>query len=378
MIYFDNAATTFPKPSTVTRAMIDGIEVYGGNPGRGGHALSLQTGQMVFNCRQKVANLFHASLERVIFTANCTQSVNYAIKGIAKKGAHFICSELDHNAILRPLETMQNKGFLTYSIASVDLEDQNQTVRNFEAHITPNTKAIVCTHASNVLGTILPIRALGALCKKHGLLLIVDAAQTAGVFPIDLQQDGIDLLCTAGHKGLYGPTGTGLLLLSDHIDVTPILEGGTGSLSTSLVQPDFYPDRLESGTLPSVGICGLSAGIDFLKKRSIELLYAHEYTLCKQVFDGLSLMPQYQCYQPTYHYGAIAPIVLFNHRLKSSAELSDLLDQRGYCLRAGLHCAPLAHKKIGTLAQGAVRFSPGAFSHSCETQQFLSDLSAIL
>lgn len=378
MIYFDNAATTFPKPVSVARAAQSGIEVYGGNPGRSGHRLSLKTGQKIFETRTHLADFFGGCVEGTVFTANCTEATNMAIKGIAKPGGHFICSDLEHNAVLRPLQALTDAGTITYSVAETDLCDSQKTVEAFEALICPETQAIVCTHASNTLGLILPIRQLGALCKQYNLTFIVDAAQTAGVLPIDLRKDHIDILCTAGHKGLYGPTGTGVLCMRETIPLQTILEGGTGSLSASLQQPDFYPDRLESGTVNTVGICGLDAGLQFVRSRTPERLYAHEYGLCRQVYDALSSLPQYCLYTPSYIKGKIAPIVLFNHRKKNSVELVEQLNERGYCLRGGLHCAPLGHRKIGTIESGAVRFSPGAFTTPAEIRRFLQDLYRII
>lgn len=378
MIYFDNAATTFPKPTSVARAVLSGIEVYGGNPGRSGHRISLKTGQKVFEVREQVAQFFNASVEGTVFTSNCTEATNMAIKGIARPGGHMICSDLEHNAVLRPLQTLADQGFSTYSVAETNLSDHQKTVENFAACIRPETQAIICTHASNTLGVVLPIRQLGKLCKERGLLFIVDAAQSAGVLPIDMQRDHIHLLCTAGHKGLYGPTGTGVLCMQEPFHLQTILEGGTGSLSASLQQPDFYPDRLESGTVNTVGICGLGAGLQFVRSRTCDALYTHEFMLCKQVYEAVSNMPQHTLYLPEYQKDRMVPIVLFNHRNKNSALLVDLLNEQGYCLRGGLHCAPLSHQKIGTLQNGAVRFSPGAFTKPAEIRRFIQDLSRII
>lgn len=378
MIYFDNAATTFPKPSTVSKAVKQGVDIYGGNPGRSGHKLSILSGQKVYECRKTVADFFGASVDGTIFTTNCTHALNLAIKGLLQDGDHVVISELDHNAVVRPIHALSQTGTISYDVATVDLYNDNNTVASFESCIKPNTKAIVCTHASNVLGTVLPIKRIGELCSARGIHFILDAAQTAGVLPIDLTENHISILCTAGHKGLLGPTGTGVLCMAKELPLATLIEGGTGSASLSLDQPDFYPDRLESGTVNTVGICGLHEGIRYLQKHGLTDLYDHEFGLCWQVFQWLSHHLDYQVYLPLYQYTKTAPIVLFNHHRLHSVDLVNRLDELGYCLRGGLHCAPLAHQKIGTLQTGAVRFSPGIFTKLQDITSFLADLSSIV
>ena len=288
MIYLDNSATSFPKPKNVVDAVNDAILNYG-NYGRSSYKMALETTEKVFECRKKVAKFFNAkSIENVIFTYNCTMAINMAIKGLAKKGSHFIISDLEHNAVLRPLETLKVQGVCDYSIAKIET-DVYKTIQNFEKCINKNTVAIICTGASNVFGLITPYRMIGALAHRYKLKFIFDAAQIAGIKRIDMKKDNIDILCCAGHKGLYGPSGIGLLVLNDDVDLMTIIEGGTGSNSMNFLQPDFLPDKLESGTPNIVGIIGLSSGIDFVESKGIENIYNHEMRLIKCLYNNLQI-----------------------------------------------------------------------------------------
>lgn len=377
MIYFDNAATTFPKPQTILPALRDAVVRYGGNPGRSGHRLSLQTAERVYEVRKKAADFFNAEVENTIFASNCTHALNMAIKGVMRSGGHVITSCLEHNSVLRPLHALAKEGTITYTVLDV-MGSEEEILANLERELRPNTKAVVMTHASNVLGKVMPIEAIGAFCRAHGLILVVDAAQTAGVLPIDMKQMGINLLCTAGHKGLYGATGTGLLLLNEINPIVPLMEGGTGSVSSSLDQPEFTPDRHESGTVNTCGILSLGAGLDFVKRRGISNLYRHELALCRGVYRGLKGLEGVILYQPELVEGQTVPILLFNIEGLTSMATTEALNRGGFAVRGGLHCAPFAHQKLGTSEQGAVRFSPGGFNTAGETALFLNYLKKIV
>lgn len=362
MIYFDNAATTFPKPLVVKNAVDTALTRYGANPGRGGHDLSVETAKQVFEVRSKIAGFFGAKdVEDVVFTQNCTYALNTVIKGLLRFGDHVIISDLEHNSVLRPVHTLATRGIITYSSACVSF-DSNQTVASFRSLIRPNTRAIIVTHASNVFGTILPITQLAQLARQYGLYLIVDAAQTAGTEPIDMQKMGIDFLCAAGHKGLYGPSGTGFLITSYGKRLLPLAEGGTGSASFDYDQPDFMPDRFESGTLNTVGILGLGAGIDFVSSCGMERIARGELYITRCIYDELKGIKGVKLYTPAPQYGTSSAVLSFNIDGLSSEETTAKLNSAGFALRGGLHCAPDAHKKYGTIEGGTARLSIGAFN----------------
>lgn len=377
MIYFDNAATTFPKPQTILPALRGAALVYGGNPGRSGHKVSLRAAEKVYEVRKKAADFFGADVENTIFATNCTHALNMAIKGVMKGGGHVVTSCLEHNSVLRPLHKLQKDGLITYTVVDVLAEDMD-ILTNLEKAIRSDTRAIVITHASNVLGRVMPVAEIGRLCKRRGLKLVVDAAQSAGVLPINIRELGINVLCMPGHKGLYGGSGTGLMLLNDIDPIDTLLEGGTGSVSNSLEQPEFNPDRYESGTLNTYGILTLGAGLDFVRRRGIENLYRHEMSLCRYVWQQLRKIPGVTVYQESLELGKSVPILLFNIDGMSSMETAKLLDDAGFCLRGGLHCAPLVHERLGTAEQGAVRFSPGAFNQMPEAAAFVANIKKIV
>lgn len=376
MIYFDNAATSFPKSAAVRRAVSDAVQLYGGNPGRSGHRMSMQVSEKVYEVRGKAASFFGAEPENIIFTLNCTHALNIALKGVMADGGHIIASKLDHNAVLRPLEAMEKAGKITWSAADVIEEDPDETVRCFERLIRRDTRAVVCTHASNVTGTLLPVRGLAALCRRYGLIFILDAAQTAGVLPVDLSM-GPDIICMPGHKGLGAVTGTGLLVCREGISLPTLIEGGTGSASLSLDQPEHSPDRHESGTVNTVGILSLGAGLDDIARRGLDRIYRHEAALCVRFRKGLEQLPGIRFLTKSFHPGEKAPIVSFNIRDLDSAAVSARLSDRGFMLRGGFHCAALAHPYFGTGSQGAVRFSPGPFNTPEQTDALLREVKKI-
>lgn len=361
IINFDNAATTYPKPLEVRRAVNNAIREYGGNAGRGGHKLTEKTSSAVFETREKIANFFDAEPENIVFTLNCTHALNLAIQGIMNNGGHIIISELEHNSSARPAVELLRKNKAKLSIARV-YPDDNQTVKSFRELITPDTKAIVCTVASNVTGQILPYKEIAELCRERNICFIADAAQAAGIIDIKIS-DGINILCTAGHKGLYGITGTGLLISDGKFKISPLIQGGTGSASSSLKQPDFLPDSLESGTINVIGVLSVSAGIDFIKKTGMKKIFEHETHLCDIFMKHLKNADNVIIYRnPQCHY---VPLISFNIKDMNSEDVANILSENGFCLRAGFHCSALAHSSLGTKT-GTVRFSPSVFNSERE------------
>lgn len=366
MIYFDNSATTFPKPVSVRRACSEGLERYGGNPGRSGHELSIRAAQKIYEVRSLAAELFAAEPENVAFTQNCTYALNMAIKGIMQYGGHLIISSYEHNSVARPSYRLTQTAGVRLSIAGVSNDDE-QTVQTFKKLIDKDTKCICVTAASNVTGRALPVKALGELCKRYGICLIVDGAQACGVSDLKLS-DGINLLCTAGHKSLYGPAGTGLLITDGEYCLSTIIEGGTGATSAELEQTPTMPEKLESGTLNTAGILGLGEGIKFVKAKSIDRIRAHEQMLCERFIEGVRSVKGIKLYETDVKK---LPIVAFNIGDMPSEELASALSDKGFALRGGLHCAPLAHNTLGTLGQGAVRFSPSVFNNTYQTDSLV-------
>ncbi len=357
-VYFDNAATTFPKPPAVRSAAAQAIRFAGGNPGRGGHVLSQRSGAVVYHARETAAEMFGAEPEHVIFTQNCTHALNLAIQGALRQGDHVILSSIEHNSAARPVAALADTGIIRYSIAPVSA-DAAETAAAFRSRIQPQTRAVICTLAGNVTGQCLPIREIGALCREKHLIFIADGAQGCGIFPVNMQECGINLLCTAGHKGLYGIMGTGMLISDGTVQLRPLMQGGTGSLSASLRQPDFLPDALEAGTLNVPGIAALDAGMQFVMQHGYARIRAHESALCAQLIAYLSRMPEAVVYRdPKAEY---VPVVSFTLGSEPPDETAARLAAQGFCLRAGLQCAPLAHETLGT-PHGTVRFSPSVWN----------------
>lgn len=367
MIYFDNGATSGKKPEIVLRSINNCLKNYNANPGRSGHNLSVMAAEKVFETRKKIADFFGAKEpENVIFTANCTHSLNYVIKGILSRNDHVVVSELEHNAVMRPL----HKTVSRYDMATVSFLDDKETVENFKNLINKNTKMIICTAASNVCGKMLPLKEIGRLCKDNNILFTVDAAQGAGIMPINMEEMGIDFLCIAPHKGLFSPMGIGILIAAREIPQT-IIEGGTGSDSLNLNQPQIMPEMLESGTVNLPGIFGVSAGIDFIKKVGKNNIYSHEMSLIQYIYKNLSKMENVILYTPFPQLHRYAPVLSFNIMGLTSDETASLLNKRGIYTRAGLHCAPFAHKKLGTQDTGTVRVSLGYYNTRNEAEYFI-------
>lgn len=372
MIYFDNAATGGRKPQTVINSVNYALKNRCANPGRSGHMLSQKSSELVFNAREKTASFFGADgPEQVIFTANCTTAINFVLKGVLKQGDHIITSSLEHNAVMRPLVKLG----IDFSIATVDLENDNKTLENFKSLIKPNTKMIFCTAGSNVLGKLLPIEDIGKLCAEKNLLFGVDAAQAAGVFPIDMQKMNIDYLCIAPHKALYSPMGLGILIARKPIENT-IIEGGTGNNSAELVQGNEFPEDFESGTVNLPAICGLSSGLDFVKRYSIKRIYQHEMSLIERLYNGLSKIRGVILYTNPQK-NKYLPVLSFNLIGQNSADVSGKLNRYGIAVRAGLHCAPMAHKQIETLDTGTVRVSVSVYNNIDEVDCFLKTVKNI-
>lgn len=372
MIYLDNAATTSPKPKSVLDAVNYAMMNFSVNPGRGGYERSIDCSQMIYDTRSKVSDFFKAkNAENVIFTPNCTTSLNIAMKGLLKKDEHFIISSLEHNAVYRTAISLKENGS-DFDIAKVCIDD-DETIGNFEELIKPNTKAIVCTHASNVTGQILPIEKLCRLCKHYGIKIIVDAAQTSGLIDINVDKWGIDYLCIAPHKGLYAPMGTGILIT----DATPkpLITGGTGSESINEHQPSFTPDRYESGTLNVAGICGIFAGIDFVNHNKQRIIDnengVSEYLHAKlEKTKGITV---YSSFDEKH-----VPLVSFNIDWLESEVTALKLAKYNVGVRAGLHCAPLAHETIGTIKSGCVRVAPSVFTTMNEVKYFINIINQII
>lgn len=374
MIYLDNAATTFPKPQSVYRKWAYAMSAYGANPGRSGHAFSQNTAEAVYRSREKCAEFFGAEPENTIFTLNCTHALNFAIKGIARNGCHFVTSDMEHNASIRPVYAAA-KAFGGSCTMFEAVEDEEQTVYNAERAIRPNTAALVCTAASNVIGLRMPLDGLADLCRRKKICFIVDAAQGAGMFPITLKS-GINIICAAGHKGLYGPMGTGLMITDGKYPLNTIIEGGTGSVSESIEQPDFNPDRFESGTINTAGIIALGEGVDFVNRITPAKILAHELALCRRFCVGLEKIHGVHLYNniTADNSELYAPVVSFNIGDIPSTEGAATLSSKGFYMRGGLHCAPLAHTKIGTINGGTIRFSPSIFNTEREVDMLLNTL----
>lgn len=360
MIYLDNGATSFPKPLSVRQNVDISLKKFSANPGRSGHSLSLRAAKEIFECRKRLKELFNVnSEEEIIFTENCTMALNTVIFGLLSEGDHVLISSMEHNSVTRPLESLKDKG-VTYSTFDYSYDD-NVTVDNVRNLIKPETKLVICTHASNVFGFRFPIERICALCHAYGILFCVDSAQSAGVFDIDVGTNQYDFVCMSGHKSLYGPMGTGVLILNNR-KLKPLLYGGTGTESVKKSQPEGLPEKFESGTQNMNGISGLKAGVDFVKNRGIKNIYNHEYKLAKRLFNGLANNRKVITYNKSFDYGKVAPVVSFNIDGVYSEDLVAKLNKYGIMTRGGLHCSPLAHTTMNTIENGTVRVVPGAFN----------------
>lgn len=367
MIYLDNAATSYPKPRCVYDEVAHCIRDYCGNPGRGSHPMALAAANKIYECRETLADYFGAeSPEQVIFTLNATYALNFALKGLLHTGDHLLISDMEHNAVLRPLARLAQDGLITYDVFPTMLSSKEERdARNptricarIAARLKPNTRAVVCSHGSNICSASLPLAEIGAFCRRHHLLFIVDASQSAGHLPIDMKTMGIDALCAPGHKGLYGIQGCGICLLRAGLEADTLIEGGSGYASLDESMPAEWPERGEAGTLPTPAIAGLWAGVRFLSGYDFKDIHSHECALFDRLCEQLNDMKGYSVYLPE-HKGST---LMFHRKGVASDKIGQYLAQRGICVRTGYHCAALGHKTLGTPEGGGVRVSFGLFN----------------
>ena len=373
MIYLDSAATTFQKPPAVAGAMAAALHTMT-SPGRGGHPLALQAAETAFALRTELSELFHLDTpEQAVMTLNATHALNIAIKTLVPPGGRAVISGYEHNAVTRPLAAL---GART-AVAAGPLFDAEATLRAFESLIVPEVDAVICCHVSNVFGCIQPVEAVAELCRQRHVPLIIDASQSAGVLPLDMQALGAAYAALPGHKGLYGPQGTGVLLCAAPHLPRPLMEGGTGSLSIRQQMPDFLPDRLEAGTHNMPGIAGLLAGVRFVRRTGLERIFRHEQRLTRRASALLSALPGvevFACQSPEGQSGVLS----FRAEGWDAEALGEALARRGFALRAGLHCAPLAHRSAGTLDTGTVRMSVSVFNTVREIDRLAAALAEML
>lgn len=377
VVYLDNAASSWPKPPEVAEAMKECIELYAANPGRGGHRMAMEASRYLLTARKRIARLFHIpNANDVLFYMNTTMALNQAIKGFLKTGDHVICTSIEHNSVRRPLEYLKREGLIDVSYAHNEPDGSLNPVE-IEQLIQPNTRLIVAAHASNLLGTILPVEEIGVIAKDRGIVFLVDAAQTAGVYPIDVTQMNIDMMAFPGHKGLLGPQGTGGLYVRSDLDLVPFIHGGTGSQSEAKDQPSTRPDRYESGTPNTVGIAGLSAAIEYILQVGVDRIREKEIILTGRMVDGLSSIPAVAIYGPIERERRVG-VVAFNIKGLDPNETASILDQHyGIAVRAGFHCTPLGHLTAGTDQYGAVRASISYHSSEKDIDIFLEAIKEI-
>lgn len=376
MIYLDNAATTFPKPESVYAKMDDCMRNYCANPGRSGHKMAMESARVVEETRDIIAKLFNIKNPMdVVCTFNATDSLNLAIKGFLKPGDHVITTTMEHNSVLRPIMELENIG-VEHTFVQAD-EEGRIDPKDVETAIKDNTKLIAIIHASNVTGTLIDIETIGKIAKNHGITYLVDASQSAGIYDIDVDKLNIDMLAMPGHKGLLGPQGTGVLYVNNKIRLHSQREGGTGSKSEEIIQPDLYPDKYESGTHNTPGIVGLGAGVEFLLETGLDNIRKHEEELSQYMIDEILKIDGVKLYGPKSAKERAA-VIAVNIKDLDSGEVTFRLDREfGIATRSGIHCAPLAHKSIGTLEQGAVRFSLGYFTTKEEVEEAIKAIKVI-
>ncbi|WP_134683589.1 aminotransferase class V-fold PLP-dependent enzyme [Brevibacillus migulae] len=375
--YLDNAASSWPKPPGVKEAMAEAIDDYGANPGRGGHALAMKASKTIFRTRMQVSRLFGIKNPNdLFFYLNATQALNQAIKGFLREGDHVISSSIEHNSVRRPLEYLRR----TKQVDVTYVEPRADGLfyaEDFQAAIRPETRLIAVSHASNLTGLILPIVEIGRIAKEGEVAFLVDASQTAGILPIDVEKMNIDMLAFPGHKGLYGPQGTGALYVRSDLDLEPLIHGGTGSQSEAIEQPTTRPDRFESGTANTVGLAGLLAGVTFILETGVEKIHAHEWSLAKKTIQALQQIKGVDVYGPGTEIERVG-VVAFNIHGADASEVSYILDQQyGIATRAGYHCTPLGHRTAGTEERGAVRASFGYFNTDEDVELLITAVTEI-
>lgn len=377
-LYFDNAATTWPKPEPVYTAAEKYLRSGSGNPGRTGHTRTLEADRLVYRAREQLANLFNAGdPSRIIFALNATDALNMAIKGIVETGDHVIYTAMEHNSVLRPLGGLRRAGLITTTMVPCSEEgfpDLDFLKRSFQ----PSTRLLVFNHASNVSGTLLPLREMTEIAHEHGACVLVDAAQTAGAVPIDVKANGIDMLAFTGHKGLLGPPGTGGLYVRRGLDLKPWREGGTGSFSEQDLHPESMPERLEAGTLNSPGLAGLLEGVRFIQTTGVELIRDHEAVIRSYLHNKLQNVPGTTLYGPHKTKQCVS-VISFTIDGVDCGELGHILESTyGILCRTGLHCSPLAHQALGTFPEGTVRLSPGYFTREQDADYLVEALAEII
>lgn len=377
MIYFDNAATTFPKPESVIEKTIDFMRTKAANPGRSGHKMALEAGRVLFEARLEIAQLMNIENPmNVVFTKNATESINIGIKGYAKEGMHIISSGMEHNSVSRPIVALESQG-ISHTFVRCDSEGFLD-LEELENSFTDKTGLVAVTHASNVTGTVNDIMKIGAICKAHNVPLLVDCAQSAGVFDIDVQKMNIAILCAPGHKGLYGPMGTGFIYVREDISLSPLMQGGSGSKSESLIHPDIMPDKLESGTANAVGIAGLLEGIRYIQHIGISNIRQHEQELVELCIKGLKQYKNVKIYGPE-DFTKRCGVVSFNIGNAPSTDISYILDSEfDIEVRSGLHCAALSHQTLETVDQGVIRASFSYFNTKQEVEEFVKIIGQII
>ena len=372
MIYLDSAATTLQKPPTVARAVARAVRELA-SPGRGGHRAAMAAADVAFQCRQEAAALFHVPQpEQVVFTFNATHGLNIAIKSLVRPGSRVVISGYEHNAVTRPLHAIPD---VEVAVAQAPLFCREEMVEAFRHQLEKGADVVVCNHVSNVFGYVLPMEEIAALCRERKIPLIVDASQSAGCVPLDFQALGADFVAMPGHKGLYGPQGTGLLLCKE--PPTPLLEGGTGSESRLQTMPDFLPDRLEAGTHNMPGIAGLLEGLRWVERQGVNKIAARERKLMERLTWGLNELSELRAFWSD-ETGVQTGVLSFHVKNRDCEMVGEMLAEAGFALRPGLHCAPLAHRSAGTLETGTVRASLSAFNRMCEIDQFLCVVKKLL
>ena len=379
MIYLDHAATSFPKPRSVISEVGRCMRLYGGNPGRGSHRLALAASERVFYCREELSSFFDANgADRVCFTLNATAALNLAIKGILRDGDHVLISDLEHNAVWRPIAKLAAEGRITYDLFPSFATDPKRSASRICTAIArlkkPNTRMLVCTHLSNVCSCVMPIAEIGELCQRYGIFFVVDGAQSAGHLPISVEKMHVDALCIPSHKGLWGPQGCGALVLNEGIVADTLMEGGSGYNSLEGSMPEEAPERYEAGTLPTPAIAGLTEGIREVKRFGIDYIHSHECALIARLCERLTALPKVALYAP-HHKGSV---LLFSLKDISADRIGTFLNERGFCVRTGFHCAALAHATLETPPSGAVRVSPSLFNTTAQIDTFCDTLRELL
>lgn len=379
-VYLDNAATTFPKPEPVIRAVTDCMRRKGGNPGRSSHSLALAAAQTVYDTRSALAGLCGGHADRVVFTMNATHALNLAIKGLAKPYSHVLISNIEHNSVLRPVVSLSsmNTEYSLFDTVGRAQDDTEGVISSMLSGIRRNTCAVVVCHRSNTLPVEAPIEAIGEVCRKKGIAFIVDASQSFGCVETDMEKWGISALCAPFHKGLYGPQGGGFAVFGKDIcdkRIKTLFEGGSGSASSEVVMPEYLPERLEAGTVPTPAIAGARAGAEFVKMKGFARIDRYEKELISYMKRRLSRLDEVKIYFPDRSCGAI---LLFNAEGFSGERLAGALDEKGICVRSGLHCSPLSHRVNNTISCGAVRASVSVFNSFEDIDVFADSLAVIL